>query len=330
MSEIWPLRRSISAGAILALVLSIAFVGLAGAQPYPTKPIRLIVPTAAGNTASNVARLIGQKLTESWGQQVIVDNRAGGNSVIGTEIAAKAAPDGYTMLVVSTTHVVSANLLPNLPYDSIKDFAPVATLSVSPMILVLNPSVPASNLQEFIAVAKAQPGQLNYATTGSGSVTHLAGELFSSITGVKMQHISYQGAARGMIDLIGGQVQLSFIVVLNTLPHIKTGRLKPIAVTGTSRVPALPQVPTFTEAGLPGFDISVWFGMIAPRGTPKNVIARLSNEIARIQATPEVKEKLGSQGLEVFVSSPEQFAALMKSEIQKFAKIIKTANIKLE
>ncbi len=324
------MKFSTAAAQVLAIGALIASIGLAGAQAYPTKPIRLIVPTAPGNTTSNVAHLIGQKLTESWGQQVVVDNRAGGNSVIGTEIAAKAVPDGYTMLVVTTTHVISANLLPNLPYDSIKDFVPVASLSISEMILVLNPSVPASNLQEFIALAKAKPGQLNYATTGSGSVTHLAGELFSGTTGVKMQHIPYQGAARGMTDLIGGQVQLSFIVVFNTLPHIKAGRLKPIAVTGNTRVPALPQVPTFTEAGLSGFDISTWFGMTAPRGTPKNVIAKLSTEIARIQAMPEVKEKLGSQGLEVLVSSSEPFAAFMKSEMQKFGKIIKTANIKLE
>ncbi|MBI4192873.1 MAG: tripartite tricarboxylate transporter substrate binding protein, partial [Betaproteobacteria bacterium] len=170
------MKFSTAAAQVLATGALIAFIGLAGAQAYPTKPIRLIVPTAAGNTTSNVAHLIGQKLTESWDQQVIVDNRAGGNSVIGTEIAAKAVPDGYTMLVVTTTHVISANLLPNLPYDSIKDFVPVASLSISAMILVLNPSVPASNLQEFIALAKAKPGQLNYATTGSGSVTHLAGE----------------------------------------------------------------------------------------------------------------------------------------------------------
>lgn len=324
------MKFSTAAVQVLATGALMAFIGLAGAQAYPTKPIRLIVPTAPGNTTSNVAHLIGQKLTESWGQQVIVDNRAGGNLVIGTEIAAKAVPDGYTLLVITTTHVISANLLPNLPYDSLKDFAPVASLSISPMILVLNSSVPASNLQEFIALAKAKPGQLNYATTGSGSVTHLAGELFSSITGVKMQHIPYRGAARGLTDLIGGQVQLSFTVVFNTLPHIKTGRLKPIAVTGNTRVPALPQVATFAEAGLSGFDISVWFGMTAPRGTPKNLINRLATEIARIQATPDVKEKLASQGLEVFASSPEQFAAFMKSEMQKFGKIIKTADIKLE
>jgi tripartite-type tricarboxylate transporter receptor subunit TctC len=316
--------RVLAAGALMA------FVGLACAQAYPTRPIRLIVPTAAGNTTSNVARLTGQKLTESWGQQVIVDNRSGGNSVIGTEIAAKAAPDGYTLLVVTTTHAISASLLPNLPYDSIKDFAPVAGLSISPMILVLNPSVPAGNLQEFIALAKSRPRQLNYATTGSGSVTHLAGELFSSIAGVEMQHVPYQGAARGMIDLIGGQVQLSFIVVFNTLQHVAAGRLKPIAVTGNNRVPALAQVPTFTEAGMPGFDINTWFGMTAARGTPKSVITSLSDEIARILSMPEFRERLASQGLEVFSANADQFGAFMKSEVQKFAKISKTANIMVQ
>jgi tripartite-type tricarboxylate transporter receptor subunit TctC len=315
---------------ILALFLPLVLPVLAGAQAYPTRPIRLIVPTAAGNTTSNVARLIGQKLTESWGQQVIVDNRAGGNSVIGTEIAAKAIPDGYTLLMVTTTHVISASLLPNLPYDSIGDFAPVASVSVSEMILVIHPSVPAGNLQEFVALARAKPGQLNYATTGSGSVTHLAGELFSGVTGVKMQHIPYPGGARGMTDLIGGQVQLSFIVVFNTLPHIKAGRLRPIAITGKARMPALPQVPTFAEAGVPGIDINTWFGMTAPRATPRNVIGKLAAEITRIQAMPEVKERLGSQGLEVLIYGPEQFGAFMKSEMQKFSRIIKAADIKLE
>ena len=324
------LRFSTETTRTLAAVVLLAFHGLAGAQAYPARPIRLIVPTAPGNTTSNVAHLIGQKLTDSWGQQVIVDNRPGGNLVIGTDIVAKAIPDGYTLLLVTTTHVISATLLRNLPYDSIRDFAPVAGISVSEMILVLNPALQAGNLQEFIVLAKAKPGQLNYATTGSGSVTHLAGEWFSSLTGVKMQHIPYQGAARGMTDLIGGQVQLSFIVVFNTLPYIKAGRLKPVAVTGKARVPALPQVPTFTEAGLSGLNINTWFGMTAPRGTPRDVITKLSGEIARIQALPETREMLGSQGMEVFSCNADQFAAFMSSEVRKFGKIIKTADIKVE
>jgi tripartite-type tricarboxylate transporter receptor subunit TctC len=190
--------------------------------------------------------------------------------------------------------------------------------------------VPAGNLQEFIALAKAKPGELNYATTGSGSVTHLAGEWFGSITGTRMQHIPYQGAARGMTDLIGGQVQLSFIVVFNTLPYIKAGRLKPIAVTGKARVPALPQVPTFTETGVPGFDINTWFGMAAPRGTPREVISKVSGEIARIQALPEAREKLESQGMEIFPYNPDEFAAFISAEVRKFGKIVKAANIKVE
>ena len=316
---------------MLAIGLLIGYTSSAPAQQnYPTKPIRLIVSTAPGNSTSSVARLIGQKLTESWGQQVIVDNRAGGNSVIGNEIAAKAPPNGYTILALTTTHIIGALLLPNLPYDSIKDFTAVSTLIRSEFIFVLNPSAAVNALQEFIALARSRPGQFNFATTGSGSITHLAGELFNNVAGVKMQHVPYRGGDLAMTDLVGGHVQSSFIVVAVALPHIKSGRLKSLAITGKTRFPSLPQVPTFAEAGLPDFDISTWYGITAPPRTPKSIVDKLSAEIARILAMPDVRERLTNQGLEPFISTPEQFAALMQSELQKFGKIVKSANIKLE
>jgi len=314
---------------IVTIGVLIATAGFAAAQQaYPSKPIRFIVPYPAGGPASALARLVGQKMTESWGQPVIVDHRPGGNTVIGSEALVKSAPDGYTIMVVATAHVINAHLLPNLPYDTIKDFAPVGTLGSTELVMVLHPSVPANNLQEFIALAKSKPGELNFASAGTGGVIHLAGELFNIMAGVKMQHIAYKGTPPALTDLIGGQVQLSFIVPLSVAPHIKSGRLKAIAISGETRLPALPQVPTFTEAGLPGFDVKFWFGVLAPAGTPKEIIDKLSTEIAKILALPDIKENLLSQGMEPFISSPEQFAALIKADMAKFGGIVKAANIK--
>jgi len=277
-----------------------------------------------------MARLIGQKLTESWGQQVIVDNRPGGNTIIGTEALAKSAPDGYTMSLATSTFVISPHLVPSLPYDSFKDFAPVATLASSEFVLVLNASVPANNLQEFIALAKSRPGGLNCASTGTGSANHLASEFFNMLAGIKTQHIPYKGGGPALTDLLGGLVQMAFNPPLAYLPHIKSGRLKAIAISGESRHPSLPQVPTFTEAGLPGYSIGYWIGVLAPTGTPKAIIDKLSTEIGRILAMPDIKEKIAVQGMDSFISTPEQFAALMKADMAKWGKVIKTAGIKPE
>ena len=325
------MKSSAAVARILTVGMLIGFAGSAAAQQvYPNKPIRFIVPFPPGGSTSIVARLVGQKLTESWGQQVIVDNRAGGNTIIGTEALLKSRPDGYTIMIVVMTHVVIPNLLPNSPYDPTKDFAAVATLAGSELVLVLHPSVPANNLQEFIALAKSKPGQLNYASTGRGGPNHLAAELFNVMAGVKMQHIPYKGGGPALTELIGGQVQLTFNVPLNLIPHIKAGKLKALAISGETRLPALPQVPTFTEAGLPGFDVNLWQGVVTLAGTPKEIIGRLSTEITKILAMPDIKEKLVSQGMGPLISTPDQFAALMKADMARFAKIIKTANIKLE
>ena len=271
---------------------------------YPTKPIRFISPFAPGGSTTAMARLIGQKLTESWGQQVIVDNRPGGNTIIGTDTLAKSTPDGYTIILTTNTHVINPSLIPKLPYDPIKDFAPVGTVYSSEFVLVINPTVPAGNLQELIALAKSRPGQLNYATTGAGGSGHLANELLNILAGIKTQHIPYKGAGPALVDLIGGQVQMFINNPLTVIPHIKSGRLKAIAITGEARVAALPQVPTFTEAGLPGLDVKPWFCVLAPAGTPKTIIDKLSTEIARIMAMPDVQDYLAKQGMDPFSSTP--------------------------
>ncbi len=306
------------------------FASIAAAQQgYPNKPIRVIIPTSAGGSTDILARLIGQKLGESLGQQLIADNRAGGNGTVGGEALAKAAPDGYTLMITSSSHIITPLLAPT-PYDAIKDFSPVAANASSENILVLHPSIPANNLQEFIRLAKANPNQLNYATGGVGTLSHLAGALFCIMTNVKMQQIPYKSGAPAIIDLIGGHVQLYFAVPISIMPRVKGGRVKAIAVTGKSRLAALPDVPTFAEAGMTDFDVKYWYGTLAPAATPKEIIGKLSAEIGRILASSEVREKLVSQGMDAYISTPEELTALMRAETAKYAKIIKTADIRMD
>lgn len=313
---------------ILVASLLASFAGLAAAQQtYPSKTIRFISPNPPGGGTSSLGRLVGLKMTEHWGQQVILDNRPGGNGFIGGEALAKSPPDGHTLMVISNTHVITPSLFP-APYDPINDFAPVATLASAEELLVLHPSVPANNLKEFIAYAKSRPGELNYGTSGAGAITRLAGALFDIMTGTKMQNIAYKGTGQALTDLLGGQVQLAYTNTITVTPHIKSGKLKAIAITGEKRSASLPQVPTFIESGLQGFDPKAWYGVVAPAGTPKPVVDKLSTEIARILAMPDIKERLEGEGADPFISTPEQFAALLKAEMAKFAQIIKTANIK--
>ena len=314
---------------LLGVMLMLAGSAIAQ-QAYPSKPIRFITPYAPGGSTSIMARVIGQKLTEAWGQPVVVDNRPGGNTIIGTDALAKSAPDGYTIMLTTNTHVINPNFSLNLPYDTIKDFTPVATLYISEFVLVLNSSVPANSLQELIALAKSKPGKLNYASTGSAGSSHLAAELFNVQAGVNIQHIPYKGAGPALTDLIGGQVEMHVNNPLVMIPHIKSGKIKGIAVTGATRLAALPDVPTFAEAGLSGLDVKFWYGVLAPAGTPKAIIDKLSNEIAKILAMPDIRERLISQGLEPFISTPEQFAALMKADMAKYANLVKAANIKFD
>ncbi|MGZ5166708.1 MAG: tripartite tricarboxylate transporter substrate binding protein [Burkholderiales bacterium] len=317
--------------AALGMLLMLGVAQLACAQKiYPSKPIRMIVPFAPGGGVSNVARIIGPKLTESWGQQVVVDNRPGGNTIIGTETLVRSPPDGYTLIMVSSAHVINHYLLPNLPYHALNDFAPVSSTSSGPYVMVAHPTLPANTLQEFIALAKSKPGQLNYSSSGTGGVQHLAGELFNIMAGVKVQHVPYKGAGPAVIELVGGQVHFSFQPPGNVLQHVRSGKLKAIAAPGQSRLPSLPNVPTFAEAGMPGFEVKSWIGILAPAATPKAIVSQLAAEIATIIKMPDTRDKLLRQEHDPMILGPEEFAAFIRADMARVARIIKTANIKIE
>ena len=290
-----------------------------------------MVPFPAGGPLDIVARAIGQELSKSWGQPVIIDNRPGAGGNIGADLVAKAPADGYTILMGAvSTHAINVSLYNKLPYDPIRDFAPVTLITSVPNVLVVHPSVPVKNVQELIALAKARPGQLNFASGSTGSAGHLAGELFKSMAGVDMTHIPYKGAAPAVIDLMAGQVSLMFDNMASALPYIKAGRVRALAVTTLKRSPLLPQLPTICEAGLRGFDISTWFGIFAPAGTPPDVVAKLNTEIVRILHTPEMKERLAALGAEPIGNKPDEFSAFIKAEIPKYAKVIKASGAKAD
>lgn len=314
---------------LIATACATGLVAVAHAQQgYPNRPIRFITPYAPGGSTSVISRLVAQHLSERWGQNVIVDNRPGGSTVIGTELVARSAPDGYTMLLTPVTHTILSSLM-KTPYDPVKDFAPVATVAISPQLLVVHPSVGANSVQELIALAKARPGQLNFASAGTGGSSHLAGEVFNMLAGVKTQHVPYKGGGPATIDLIGGHVQMFYSVPLNVVSHVQAGKLKAIAVTGNARVPALPQTPTFGEAGVPGFDVKTWNGVTLPAGTPKAIINKMSAEIAAMLALPSVREKLEAIGTSTMISTPAEFATMIQTEIALYSKVIKLANLRM-
>ncbi len=323
------------------LAFAAAALGLAGfpagslaqpsTPPYPAKPIRMIVPFPPGGSIDPVARMIGPKMTESWGQPVVVENRPGANGALGTELLAKAPPDGHTLVLLGGgTHVLNALLTRNLPYDSVKDFAPVATVQRSDYVLVVHPALPVANLKQLIALAKSRPGELAYASAGNGNMNHVAAELFNMLTCVKTVHVPYKGGGQAMIDLMGGQVQMHFAVVVSALPHLLSKRLKGLAIGGETRFPALPQVPTFTEAGLPGFRLQPWQGIFAPARTPKPIIDKLAAEISRIVVLPDITARITGWGSQPLVSTPEQFSQLMADDFKRFAEVIKAANMRLD
>lgn len=323
--------RIVVAACVLGATVSVAAAGMAAAQQtYPTRAIRFVIPFPPGGSSDPMARLIGLKLTESWGQPVIADNRPGGNTIIATEAVAKAAPDGYTVLMTPTGTFVTTPLLMATPYDVIRDFAPVAAFASSEWLLVVHPALPVSDLKSFIALAKSRPGEMNYASAGTGNPNHLAAELLNMLTGAKMQHIPYKGSGPALADLIGGQVHLHFATPIAVTGLIKNGKLKALALSGEARLPALPQIPTFTEAGLPGFDMRVVYGFVVPAATPKDIVGKLSAEIARIVALPDYRERISAQGLDPTSATPQQFAAIIKADTAKFARVIKAANIRLE
>ncbi len=299
------------------------------AQTFPGKPIRLIVPFAPGGSTDILARMVGQKLTEAWSQQVIVENRPGGGSVIGTDIVAKAAPDGYTLVMTSTSTATAPSLVRKLPYDTLRDLAPVTQLVSTPNALVVHPSLPVKSVRDLIALARARPDQIAFGSGGNGTSTHLGGEILRLMAGVRMVHVPYKGAAPSITALMSGEISWLFGAILPTLPHIQSGRLRAIAVSSARRTSALPGVPPVGDT-LPGFDTSPWTGVAAPGATPKDVIARLNQEIARGFKSAEIRERLEREGNDVVVNTPEQFDAFFRGEMQKWARVIKDAGIKLE
>jgi len=307
----------------LALAAGISF-----AQSYPSKPVRLLVPFAPGGPADIQARLIGPKLTEAWGQPVVVENRAGGNTIIATELTARADPDGHIVLVVSAGFTINVSLYSKLPYDSLRDFAPVTQLTSGPAIVVVHPSLPVRSVKELIQLARSRPGQLTYASAGLPS--QLAVELFKVMTGTDLVHVPYKGAAPAMIDLIAGHVQVSFPTIIGAFSHVQAGRLRALATTGAKRAPAAPDLPTMMEAGVPGYEAANWFGTVVPAKTPAAIVAKLSQEIARALRLPDVSERLLVQGMEPTSSTPEAFSAYIRSEITKWAKVVKASGAKAE
>jgi len=316
---------------VSALALALTLVAPASqAQNYPDKPISIIVPFAAGGGADIVARLLGQKMTETWGQPVIVENRPGASGNIGTGIVAKAAPDGYTLLMASSAYVINPNLYQSIPYDPLQSFVPITQPALLPNILVVHPSLPVKSVKELIDYTKSAPKGVAYASAGAGTGTHLAAEMFKLQAGVKMLHVPYKGGGAVLNDLLGGQVDLTFATLPSVLQHVKSGKLRPLAMTTTKRWSELPDVPTLAESGLPGFEISTWIGLLAPAGTPKNVVDKIHAEVVRIVQLPEVRERFTSLGMEPVGDTPAQFAAQIKSELDKYAKLVKASGAKLD
>jgi tripartite-type tricarboxylate transporter receptor subunit TctC len=323
------MKKLLSALCTTAL-MSLVGTGAWAQQPYPSKPIKLVVPFGPGGFTDVVARILGQKLGETLGQSVVIENKPGAGSMIGTDQVAKAAPDGHTLLIVSSTHVISPWIYKNVPYDPIKSFTTVSKLVDSPYVLLTNPKLPAKNVQEFIALAKAQPNKIHYASSGNGSAQHLIGGLFASMTGTQLKHVPYRSSNLAATDLVAGVVESSFAGVPNALAQVPNGRLNALAVTSAKRIAQLPNVPTMQEAGVAGYDATIWLALLAPAGTPKDIVNRLNSEIAKIMNTAETKKAMFDAGVEVSLSTPEAMTQLMVSEMDKWGKVVKEAGIKLE
>jgi tripartite-type tricarboxylate transporter receptor subunit TctC len=326
------LAKAIGVVAALSVINSGAWAQSAkqdAASSYPSRPIRLVVPVPPGGSSDGLARIAAQRLTDAWGQQVLVDNRSGAAEIIGTDIVAKANPDGYTLVLVSLRYSVNPSLL-KLPYDPIKDFEPVMMTAAVGNVLVVNSKTSLKSVKELIALARQKPGELTFASSGIGGAPHLIGEFFALQTKVKLTHIAYKGGGPAITDLVGGNVFMSFASMTSSLPFIKSGRLRPLAVSSKERSPQLPDVPTMSEAGVPNLEVRDWQGILGPRGTPKPVVDKLNAEIARILRHPENQERLAAMGLEVIASTPEEFRKAIASEIKRWAKVVQEANIKVE
>ena len=311
--------------------LSAGLVMAAHAQAqYPTKPIRLIVPFPPGGGSDALSRILGPKLSEGLGQQLVIENRPGAGANIGAEVAAKSPADGYTLLMGNVAHTINATLYAKLGYDLIKDFAPVCLLASTPNIVVVHPSVPARSVKELIALARARPGALDVASSGAGSSAHLAGELFKSMAGIKMNHVPYKGGGPAVIALLSGEVSVGFATTPSVIQHVKNGRLRALAVTTAKRSPSTPDLPTVSEAGLKGYEAGTWYGLLVPSATPKEVVSRLNAESMKALATADVKQRLDNAGFEPIGTTPEQFGAYIRSETEKWGKVVRAAGVRVE
>jgi tripartite-type tricarboxylate transporter receptor subunit TctC len=315
----------------LACAALAALAGAADAQNYPARPVRLIIPFSPGGAADVPGRLLADRLTKVLGQQIVIDNRPGAGSTIGAESAAKAAPDGYTLFMISNTHFVSAALYKKLSYDSLNDYTPVTQITAAPNVLVVHPSLPAKNVKELIALAKSRPGQINYASSGNGSTQHLTGALFAKMAGINMTHIPYRGSGPVTADLIGGQVQVAFPGIAGMLPHIKSGKLRALGVSSLKRSPELPDVPSIAEAGVKGYEMVAWFGIAGPKGLPRDIQMRLHGDLLKVLKTSDMQAAMRNAGQEVaYQEKPEQFYDFMKVEAAKWAKVVQESGAKVE
>jgi tripartite-type tricarboxylate transporter receptor subunit TctC len=320
-------RRLVLQGVALAAAMTATG---AMAQAWPNRPITLIVPFAAGGTTDVLARALGERLQQSLGQPVVIESKPGAGATIGADFVAKAKPDGYTLLVGAVHHTIATSVYKKLPYDFQKDLAPITTIAMVPNVLVVNAATPAKNVNELVTLLKADPAKANFGSNGNGTAQHLIGAQFQNSTGAKLTHIAYKGSGPLATDLLGGQILLSFDTITPVLPHIKAGKLRPLAVTTATRSPALPDVPTLDEAGLKGFNIGTWFGVLAPVATPKDIVARLNSEMVKIIKSPEFRQRMADIGADPIGDTPEQMAQTIKAETEKFGKLVKEANVVLE
>lgn len=315
---------------LLSLVMAGSLPGgYAHSQAYPTKPIRIIVPLGPGGGVDQSSRLIGEKLGETLNQRVVVENRPGAGGTIATEIAARAAPDGYTLVMASPGHTITPHLY-KLSFDAIRDFSPVTLILTVPYVMVVHPSLPARTIKEFLALTRTHPNEILWSSSGNGSSQHLALELLKMMTGAKVTHVPYKGTAPGMLDLVGGRVSATAASITATMPHIQAGRLRAIAVAGRTRTPAVPDLPTMAESGVPGYAIDVWHGLLAPAGTPRAIVDKLNSEILKSLARPDVKARMSALGFDVIGDPPEKFAEYLNSEILKWGKVVREANIRID
>lgn len=314
--------------AILAGLLSAALP--AAAQEYPSHPVKIIVPFASGGPADVYARFLGQRLQEAMGQPIVVEDRPGGGSLIGTDVVAKAAPDGYTLLMMSNTHTVNESLIPNKPFQLMRDFVPIAPVNYSDLLLVVHPAVPAKTVKELLDLAKAKPGGLNYASSGPGTPYHMAGELFKAMAGVDIVHVPYKGSSGARTDVIGGQVQMMFDAITTMAPQARAGKVRALATTGKTRSAILPDVPTVSESGVPGYEATIWLGLMAPAGTPKPIVDKLNAAITRIVSQPDVRTAWQQQGAVPMTMTPEEFDRFLRDDIAKWANVVKIAKVKVD